>query len=202
MKALWLDELPAAFAKAHQLGNVVEITLSQVVASYVFYLFFVHWQETSDKRIVAPYVVKHATRVYGDCIAQLAEINRVSGHQLDFDNASEAEVKAAFAAVSMSSPPNMVIDHKLTRATWFQYFWNQQTRTNESINRLMQMGRLISADLAKRLVDVNDCSFFNSMPFLLTVEKFRNPTLESWAGIFFEYLEACRRVKEWVESHR
>lgn len=200
VKALWLDNVPAFFPKAKEFGEVVEITLSQIVASYVFYLFFVHWQETEDRRRIAPYVRKHAIRVYGDCAAQLAEINRVSGHSLDFDTASEDEVAAALAAVPTSSPPNMVTGPALTRVTWFQYFWSQQVRTNESISRLMQLGRLVSADLVKRLVDVNDTSFFHMMAPMVNT-KVNTTTLGPFGRSFFEYLEASRAVKAWVVRH-
>lgn len=191
------------FPRAYVLGQVVEITLSQVVASYVFYLFFVHKQEVEDRRTVAPYVYKHATRILGDCQAMLAEISRAAGRELDFETASKEDVRAALAAVQTRSPPNMVVDRNMTKATWFQYFMHQRERTLASAKKVLVLGRLIDPRLARRIVDVSDASFLAQMPMLIQYPP-SNPTLEVWSGSFWDYLESCRELNAtlWLTLER
>lgn len=200
IKVLWLDDVSAFFLKAHELGEVVEITLSQVVASYVFYLSFVHKQEVDDRRAIAPYVNRHAVRIYGDCIDQLAEFSRVSSVEMDFDTVTEDVLRDAMKLVPTTEHPNMVMDLQMTKANWFQYFEARRVRTFESVSNLLDLGRLLQPELASRIVQVRECGHLLSAPMMVRFTP-NNPTLENFSGSFWDYLVRCRRVKAWVDQH-
>ncbi|MGZ8222808.1 MAG: hypothetical protein ACXWT0_14270 [Methylobacter sp.] len=199
LKILVFNRLPEIFIGAYQLGLIVEAILGSVVASYIFYIIVVHIKEQKDKAIVHPYIKKHAERVVVICQAQIREIGKASGINLELDTISRIDVEAAFKKITSNCPVPLLITLP-SDADWFQYFFHYSKRTKSSIQRLLDQLPFLDAKLVSLLTAIDDCSHFNRLD-MLSISKICYEDLSWMATKFYDYCELCKELNEHMESH-
>jgi len=199
-KTLLLNRYPAPDQSIYELGILFEAILASVIASYVFYLLVVHLKEHSDKQTVAPYVVKHTSRVVAECISQLYEIGKKSDVDIDLDTLDEPTVTLALSKIAPYSPAPLVFLQTKESANWLQYFEFHNNNSSKSINRVLAQLPYLEAKHVSLLSAIDDCSHF------LVVQQFQNHNisnsdLSAFATSFFEYCSLCRDLKNYAGDH-
>lgn len=197
LKALVLNRYPEAFLGAYGLGIVTEGILASVIASYVFYLFIVHLKERRDRAVLYPFLKKHASRVVGECQAQLSDISKKAEITLSFDNLEG--LSDAFSKIPPYSDAPLIINQTLKRANWFQYFDFHNSRTRESIRKLLDQLPYLEPQLVNYISSIDDCAHFWIVTTSLN-NPTSNPDLQVWADPFKKYCEACGSLENYISQ--
>ncbi|WP_247263147.1 MULTISPECIES: hypothetical protein [Pseudomonas] len=193
-KIFVLNRYSAPFFGVYEFGVIVEAVLASVVASYVFYLLVVHVKESSDREILRPYVEKHSKRLIGECLAQVSDIAKKTGVDLDFLNFTKLDVSSAFSNISpYSQAPLIISTQSMQYANWLQYFNEHKSRSDESIRKLLDQLPFLDASLVSIITAIDDCIHFSTLRFLTNIE-IRNEDLSSFSEAFFDYCLLCRQL--------
>lgn len=198
LKILVFNRLPEIFIGAYQLGLIVEAILGSVVASYIFYIIVVHMKEQKDKATLYPYIKKHVELVVGICQAQIREIGKASGINLELDSISRIDVEMALKNITSNCPVPLLISLP-SDADWFQYFFHYSTRTKRSIGRLLDQLPFLDAKHISLLTAIDDCSHFNRFD-TLSISKICYEDLSWMATKFYDYCELCKALNAHMGS--
>ena len=161
IKILILNQIPAAFVGAQQLGMVVEGVLASVFASYVFYLMIVHRKEVDDLRAVHPFVKRQAQAIAGRCKAMILEFSNASQIDLHFDTFTEQNLRAALEKINPNDDAPLIIGPNLEHAKWFQYPLENISATEERIERIYKHAKYIDARVLSVLSEIGDSHYIH-----------------------------------------
>ena len=197
LKVLLLNRIPEAFQGAYEIGVLFEAVLGSVVASYVFYVLVVHLKERRDKAVLYPFIEKHASRIIGECCSQLTEISKKAQTPVTLDDLSK--LTEAFSKIPPYSDAPLIISQELNYANWFQYFDFHNSRTKESIRRLMDQLPYLEARLVNHISSIDDCTHFWGVKTSIN-NRVSNPDLQAWAGAFAKYCQLCQELEKYLEG--
>lgn len=190
-KILVLNRFPSLFNGAFELGLITEAILASVIASYLFYIVVIHVKEHSDRAILQPYIEKHATRVIGDCKAQIDSISQASGIPIIFGSLVKSDLSLALSKIAPYSNAPLLIVFPSQYANWLQYFNHYKKRTTGSIRKLLDQLPYLDAKMVSIITLIDDCTFFAMLPSL-NAHQINNTDLRILAGSFEEYCDTCR----------
>lgn len=199
MKVLYLDTLPEVFPSAHSLGEIAVEIYSAIIAGYIGFIAFVQYPAFREQRAIAPQLRTRLQRIVGDCLVILREVNGITGGKLRFADLDPTAAKAAFAAVSPATPPNM-IDSTGRNVTWLFYFKNRRDRTYREIERVERQTRFFGSEL------INLLSALETNVFFMMCETLGNapvnlPNLQIFAEPFCKYAACCRDLAAFHDRH-
>lgn len=200
LKILWLNRIVAPAVFVFELGQLVDAVLTSIVASYVFYLIVVHIKEVDDKATVAPYLKKHSRHVVGICESQVVAIGNAANLVLTLDAVTKAQVVQAFSAIApISSAPLHFIPFS-SQTNWMQYLDHHIGRTRSTLEKVLAQIIFLEAHHVKLLMDIDDCVHFLVIPQIVKT-PIRNTNLSAFANEFFDYCQACRKLKTYIDAN-
>ena len=199
-KALVLDQYPGHWP-LYDFGRVMEGIFSALISGYVFYILFALWPEYKAKSSMQEYFAGIFSRVIGDCIGVLAEVNHTVGTDMKFSSASEDEVKTAFNLVLITSRPRFVVpvEGKIEQGSWLQFVEYRGRRSKASIASLFTHGRFIEPRILALLASIDDAPFYGAMAGASSMPM-GNTDLGVWGPLFFKYLKDCRALAIWYDE--
>ncbi|MCG7198704.1 hypothetical protein MD273_03090 [Marinobacter pelagius] len=183
----------------HELGLVFEAVLTSVLASYVFYLIVVHFKEVREKKAIYPFVTRWSNLVVRDCRVQIAGFSKVDPTKLDFQTLEKQDIEAVFARLEPNGAAPLVF-WEGGQANWLQYFENYRIRSLRHIDKIMTQLKFLEAPLVALLMKVQDSTHFSAIESLSRV-KLNNDNLMTFAGGFYEYVQACRKLDGYLKAH-
>lgn len=199
VKLFIFNQISEPFNGLYELGLIFEAVLASVLASYVFYLIVVHLKEVRDKRTIYTFVTRWANLVVRDCQAQISGFSTVDPINLYFQTLEKQDIEAAFAQLTPNGDAPMVF-FQGGQANWLQYFENYRVKSLRHIDRIMAQLIFLEAPLVALLMKVQDSTHFNSIESLSRV-RLNNDNLTAFAGPFFEYVQACRELDSYLNTH-
>lgn len=199
MKLFIFNKMPEPVGGLHKLGLIFEAVLASVLASYVFYLIVVHLKEVREKKTIYPYVTRWANFVVKDCKMQIAGFSGGEPTKLDFQTLTKHDIEAVFARLAPNGDAPLVF-WQGGQANWLQYFENYRVRSLRHIDKIMTQLLFLEAPLVALLMKVQDSTHFNSIETLSRV-RLNNDNLMTFAGPFFDYVQACRELDAYLKAH-
>jgi hypothetical protein len=151
IKIFAMDQFPAAFQGAHELGLVVNSILTSIVSSFVFYLLVVHLKEFRERQIVTPYIKGKINRITSTCAAMLNTISRGTGVELELQTVTASDLEAVLAKVDPNAPSPAMVGWPARPMTWLEYFRNSTIRTKDNLAKAFVHMRFLDACLAAAL---------------------------------------------------
>lgn len=197
VKIFLFNRISEVFPGTYQAGLLVEAVLGSLVASYVFYLLVVHLKERQDKTVLYPFIKKHSSRIVGECSGQLVEISKKSAIPVMLNDLSR--LTEAFSKIPPYSDAPLIINQSLKYANWFQYFDFHNSRTKESIRRLLDQLPYLEAKLVSLVSAIDDCAHFWVVAASLNTPS-SNPDLQVWADPFTNYCQLCRELEAYLDD--
>ncbi|WP_022958799.1 hypothetical protein [Spongiibacter tropicus] len=183
----------------HELGLVFEAVLASVLASYVFYLIVVHFNEVREKETIYPFVTRWANLVVRDCKTQIAGFSKVDPIKLDFQTLVKQNIEDVFARLEPNGNAPLT-SWQGGQADWLQYFENYRIRSSRNINKIMAQLIFLEAPLVALLMEVQDSKHFSNIEIFSRV-RLDNNNLMTFADDFFEYVQACRELDGYLKTH-
>ena len=198
LKFLLLTQMPIHLEWVRSLMELFQDVMVSIVASYIFFFFVVHIKEHADKKVVSPYIEKHTKRVVGECISQLSDIAQGSGINLKLDDLNQERVTSAFLKINPTSNAPLMFFPPNGYANWLQYFQFHNSRSKESINRVLAQFTFLEAKHVSLLVSIDDCLHFQMMNHMQN-HQITNADMSAFASTFFEYCQLCRKLDSYVK---
>lgn len=199
LKLFIFNKIPQPIDGFHEIGLVFEAVLASVLASYVFYLIVVHFKEVREKKTIYPFVTRWANLVVQDCKTQIAGFSTADTAKLDFKTLEQQDIEAVFARLEPNGEAPLVF-WQGGQANWLQYFENYRIRSLRHIDKIMAQLMFLEAPLVALLMKVQDSTHFSSIERLSRV-RLNNDNLTTFAGAFFEYVQACRELDGYLKAH-
>lgn len=198
LKIVFLNQIPEAFPKAHDLGIIMESILSSIFASYIFYLIVVHLKEQQDRESVNPYISKHCNRIIEHCKSQISAISSHSSTTLAFATLTKQDLLHAMTLITpYSSAPMSFIDG--TNANWLQYFYSFAEKTRQSSKRVLDQLPYLEAKTVALVTNIDDCDHFMHIDFASKIQL-RNQDLRMFHENFFEYYILCKKLENHLKN--
>lgn len=199
VKLFIFNKIPEPVGGFHEFGLVFEAVLASVLASYVFYLIVVHFKEVREKKTIYPFVTRWANLVVKDCKMQIAGFTGGDPNKLDFRTLEKHDIEAVFSGLAPNGDAPLVF-WQGGQANWLQYFENYRVRSLRHIDKIMTQLLFLEAPLVALLMKVQDSTHFNSIETLSRV-RLNNDNLITFAGAFFDYVQACRDLDAYLKAH-
>lgn len=199
LKLFIFNKIPEPVDGFHEIGLAFEAVLASVLASYVFYLIVVHFKEVREKKTIYPFVTRWANLVVQDCKTQIAGFSKADPAKLDFQTLEKQDIEAVFARLEPNGEAPLVF-WQGGQANWLQYFENYRVRSLRHIDKIMAQLIFLEAPLVALLMKVQDSTHFRSIESLSRV-RLNNDNLATFAGAFFEYVQACRELDGYLKTH-
>lgn len=209
-KMLWLNDLPAAFHHAYDLGQLAENLLAATLAAYIFLVISVQLPQVIERRQVGPMIMdlsqSVATTILGFLMAVNHSLKAVKGEsKLDIANVTEEQVHDLFSKVNPNARSTIGALDSPQAFTWIQAMIAEAARCKTSIEQVWRYARFIDAELGKLLNDISGSRFLEAMQemkILLGNAPVGNSNLSVWSTHYFECFKTARRLQEYCERYR
>jgi hypothetical protein len=84
--------------------------------------------------------------------------------------------------------------------TWVEFLAFQKRRTEDECSRIYTATRYLEAEHLQLLIDLENCSYFNFVPWVVTFEA-GDGDLSFMAKQLHDYFERARRLHEYANRH-
>jgi hypothetical protein len=191
---------PELFPSASRLWGLAYLLGLTWVASYVFFYINVHLKAVREKETLRPFLYTYTRRVVGDAMSIILPFKRATNEDIDSEAAntdyeglwpSLEETRRMCAAVNPASQAPQFL------GTWLQFLAFQKRRTEDECSRIYTATRFLEADHLQLLIDLENCSYFNHLTFLVALGA-GDGDLSFMAKELHDYFERARRLHEYA----
>lgn len=217
----WLDEIPAAFPKANELGIFMNNLLIANIAGYLFYILATEIPRVVGKRINAKEIIYWAEGAANGITGflQMAYHSNM-GHNpslpplLDIHAVDLSVVEREFALLNPTSLAPMSPGFKGGQMgatyNWLEAMAAHDQQCLDYIGKLWRISSFIESELSALLLQIENSSHSSSMkqarelhiPFIQNGGTFQNQDLTVWADNYFESYEIARKIFEYCDRYR
>jgi hypothetical protein len=153
-----------------------------------------------EKETLRPFLYTYTRRVVGDAMSIILPFKRATNEDIDSEAAntdyeglwpSLEETRRMCAAVNPASQAPQFL------GTWLQFLAFQKRRTEDECSRIYTATRFLEADHLQLLIDLENCSYFNHLTFLVALGA-GDGDLSFMAKELHDYFERARRLHEYA----
>ncbi|MEZ8305084.1 hypothetical protein [Vibrio splendidus] len=203
IKIVWLNAIPAPFEWMVSFGMIMEAILASVIASYVFYLFVVHYPEHQKRKVVIPVIAPLCQRIGNYSYHITNHIYR----EADLPLLSELQVwcptKVNIKQLEMSLK---VIRMKCydgstssqeNKRLFFSYITGDTEKVNNDIEEVLGFinNLVMDTELTKSLLTLRSSRFRGTMMSIVEHGKYMGLD-EGVAELFDAYNNECIKIYE------
>lgn len=200
IKVLWLNTIPAPMEWMVSFGLIVEGILTSIIASYVFYLFVVHYPEHQKCKAVIPVVASRCQRIgnYSRSIAnhvyreaELNELESLYPRKLDFE-----KLEIALRTIAAKCYEHSDGSQESTQK-FFEYVIHDTKRVNEDMQDVLDHINNLVVDykLTQSLLTLRSSRLEGAM--IDTVKYGKYMGLDSgMAKLFYDYNNESLKIYE------
>ncbi len=203
VKILILNKIPAVFPGAYEIGLWVDSILASIIASYAFYIVVVHIKERSDKKLLQPYIHRHAGAIVGQCAAQIKAFSEASSVEFDLNSITESKVNEAFQKLQPYGQSKLIAEltQPIRYASWMDSMIYYMREANARIAKIISQPLGLDASIVEILTRVEDCDHFSSLKIFESV-RMGAQDLTNFSGRFYQYCQVCLELKKQIDARK
>ncbi len=208
VKLWWLNDIPALFNRAPDLGLLVENLLAATVAAYIFFVISFQLPQVVERNRIGPGLARLLEGASNGVMGFLQMIRgATSGGLLVPEAVTLESVESLFQSVSPNLPAPMVRDPLSPRLNWLEAMAEHDTQCRGYIRQTTRYARFLDADLVALLDAIE---FSRHVAAMKTVREYvlragapiYNPDLTAWAENYYECYDAARKVHAYAVEYR
>lgn len=169
----------------------------------LFFYMNVHHKAVREKEGLRSFLYTYTRRVVGDAMNIVLKFKRAIDEDIDSEAAntdyeglwpSLEETQRMCAAINRASQAPQFA------GTWVEFLAFQKRRTEDECSRIYTATRYLEAEHLQLLIDLENCSYFNFVPWVVTFEA-GDGDLSFMAKQLHDYFERARRLHEYANRH-
>ena len=213
IKILWLDNVPAVFPYATDLGLLVENICAATVAAYLFFLISIQVPQVREQQRLGPTIIRLTSEVADSMVFFLRMVRNAAapelvGTETAFGAVTQKLITEWFEKLSPADPSPLLADtHSSQRLNWLQVMLHQDAQCHSRIEKVWRYSKFIESELARLLDSIDSSPFARKMEFWRELTSPKSvqldiPNLTTWAEAFFDCWEKTVRLALYTESYR
>jgi hypothetical protein len=212
LKILWLDQIPAWFGRAHELGVLTENVLTATVAASVFFVISYQLPLVVERMAVGPTIAMLADQV----VQHVAKFLYAVNHSLNAKDGTatlaqpvtEQTVADLFKRISPNDASPMWDTQTFAVVSWLSTMVDQDVQCRGSIDQIWRYARFIDSELAALLDGIQFSRHAASLHSLKEIGrlagdlKLGNDNMADFAPAYFQCYQQAMRLQEYCTGFR
>lgn len=202
-----LNDIPEFFSKGSEIGNILSNLSLAYIASFIFYLVVVKYQENKDKKNIYSTIYNLSKQLIGrgnSVVTTLASASNYSTSDLTKKITKEEYLELCKKVNPKTISPNTVLGTVTNPipATYSQLIYNNSySNSKVLIEKIFVYMPFLESDFIKLLNQLNESTFFLMADVLATPHLFKNTDFENMANPMFEYHLILRKIEDYIEKN-
>ena len=204
---LWAN-VPEIFSYGAEIGVLIERVCMSYIASYVFFLFGVHWKSVQDKERVNPYIEKQVYDITYEAKSLADSMKKAcqTKYPEKFPTQSDVVLMCSVLHPKHDSPLKAHAFDKSERigdgnANWLHYMMWTINAHKCNIKKLLAIIPFLDADLVHILSDLEDCEFFEQIEKTYPNEHLTNYNLQFLNSGLNTYFRLIQKLDDYYYNN-
>lgn len=199
IKILWLNAVPAPMEWMVNFGVIAEGILASIIASYIFYLFVVHYPEHQKCKVLLPIVAPLCQRIGNYSYHILNHIHREAGCP-EHTTVHPAEINLEQLEFELRLIAAKCYEHsessQKSTQNFFDYVIGDINKVNEDIQEVLNHVNNLAIDskLIKSLLTLRSSRLGGTMTGINKHGKYRGLDDKALVELFNDYNNECLKV--------
>ncbi|WP_444959669.1 hypothetical protein [Microbulbifer sp. VVAC002] len=206
LKVIWWNNVSEFFSFGHELGVVFEPLLVSFIASYIFYLFVVHYREVKEQYDFYPYALRFSKIITNTCKVELSHFSSASGVELKFESLKTEDLKRAFGKIDpnqKNAPIHFPVPNGFEAGNWIDYLKSNCEKIIHNVSKIVDSRAHIDLEWLKLLVEIEESAFVG---FVRRLYKSNLPghmpgsPFQDEGDMYFDYYQKCLALSKYIEK--
>ncbi len=205
-KITYLNQLPAVWAQAYELGVILEAFITSFIASYIFYLAVVHYKEVKESYNFYPYAIRWSKGVVNTCKVEISHFSTSSGIEFEFETLTEEQLAKAFSSINphQNNAPIMFPSASgYICGDWIDYLKSNLDSNLNKISKITESKIQITPEWMRLLTEIENCNF---VIFVQGIQKTNIPgyipgsPFQTNGDLYYDFYEKCLTLNQFIEK--
>lgn len=221
LKVTVLDNIPALFPKAYDIGQMVNNILIANIAGYIFFLLTAELPKVIEKRNRGKEVLDWAEKVAHNIIGflQMLHYSNMPHHPgdekiLDIEAVTLAKVNQEFGLVSPTALAPMRNGYlnggPAPQLSWLGAMATRDEWSKKDLEKIWKRYPFFDSELSEHLIAIETATHSHQMkglrdftlPFIQNGGIFQNPDLSTWAQDYYIQYENARELIRYCNAFK
>lgn len=204
---VFFNDISEMMPKSNEIGNILSNLSLAYIASYIFYLVVVKYQENKDKRNIFSTVYNLSRQLIGrgnSVVTTLASANNCLTEDLTKKITKEEYIKLCKNTNPKTIHPTIVLGtvNNPISATYSQLIHNNSCINAKAlIENIFVYMPFLESDFVKLLNKLNESTFYLMADVLANPMIFQNTDFENMADPMYEFHLILREIEIYIEKH-
>ncbi|SEM64226.1 hypothetical protein SAMN05421856_10522 [Chryseobacterium taichungense] len=204
---VFFNDISELMPKSNEIGNILSNLSLAYIASYIFYLVVVKYQENKDKRNIFSTVYNLSCQLIGrgnSVVTTLASANNCLTEDLTKKITKEEYIKLCKNTNPKTIHPTIVLGTVTSpiSATYSQLIYNNSyINAKALIENIFVYMPFLESDFIKLLNKLNESNFYLMADVLANPIIFKNTDFENMADAMYEFHLILREIEIYIEKH-
>jgi hypothetical protein len=208
-----LNQIPAFFPYASEIGALVDNVAAATVASFVFFMISIQIPLVEERRHVGRSIMQLAERVSTDTLevwsSAEGKLRRAAGERIvaiDPETLTEENIVEQFKKLAPEGDSHLVNTYTNARLSWAEALLANRNDAVRRIEQIWKYSRFLDADLARLLDDIQYSLFAETVEswrrLIISHRENELGSLEPIASAYFDWMERGLALRRYCAKYR